>query len=116
MSVLITRDDLGTVLKDWESGERTASQVHAWAEERYAVHAWECEDDVTNEVLAALDMLDVNLLTRDDVPVLRAMLELPAGSAAHAAEVFDTHFEQVDLDERKRNLARERLYAPFCEK
>ena len=79
MSAVITRDELRTVLDDWQSGKRTPGDVHEWAEARYATHAWECEDDVANEVLAALDVLDMNLLTRDDVPVLRAMLELRPG-------------------------------------
>jgi hypothetical protein len=80
------------------------------------VNAWECEDDVTNEVLAALDMLDMNLLTADDVPVLRAMLQLPAGQGDRASDLLDAHFHGMDLDERKRRLAKEATYARFCGK
>jgi hypothetical protein len=116
MSALITRDELRTVLEDWHSGKRTSGEVHEWAEARYAVRAWECEDDVANEVLAALDVLDMNLLTRDDVPVLQAMLELPPGQATRAAELLDAHFQEVSLDDRRESLASEPTYAPFCGK
>jgi predicted RNA methylase len=116
MSGLVTRDDLRTVLEDWESGKRMAGEVHEWAEARYAVSAWDCEDDVANEVLAALEMLDMNLLTRDDVPVLRAMLELPTEQATRAAELLDAHFQVVNLDDRKKTLASEPIYARFCGK
>ena len=116
MSAMITRDELRTLLADWQSGKRTSGEVHDWAGARYAVAAWECEDDVTNEVLAALDVLDMNLLTRYDAPVLQAMLQLLPGQAARAAELLDAHSQEVNLDERKKSLASEATYAPFCGK
>jgi hypothetical protein len=61
------------------SSRRSSGEVHEWAEARFATDARECEDDVANEVLGALDVLDMNLLTREDVPVLQAMLDLPPG-------------------------------------
>ena len=116
MTAVLTRNDLRTVLEKWQSGKMTPGEVHEWAEARYAVHGWECEDDVANEVLAALDVLDMNLLVRDDVPVLQAMLDLPPGQATRAAELLDAHFEQVSLDSRRKSLANEPTYAPFCSK
>jgi hypothetical protein len=116
MSAIVTRDELRTVLEDWQSGKRTSGDVHDWAEARYAVDAWECEDDVANEVLAALDVLDMNLLTGDDVPVLKAMLELPPGQAIPAAQLLDAHFQDLNLDNRKESLAGDSTYAPFCGK
>ncbi len=116
MSTVITRDELRALLEEWHSGKRKSGEVHDWAEARYAVDAWECEDDVTNEVLAALDVLDMNLLTRDDVPVLQAMLQLLPGQAARAAELLNAHFREVNLDDRKKSLGSEATYAPFCRK
>ena len=116
MSTVITRNELRALLDEWHSGKRTSREVHDWAEARYAVHAWECEDDVTNEVLGALDVLDLNLLTRYDVPVLLAMLQLLPGQAARAAELLDAHFQEVNLDDRKKTLEGDALYAPFCRK
>jgi hypothetical protein len=116
MSTVIDRAELRTLLEDWQSGKRTSRSVHEWAEARYAADAWECEDDVVNEVLAALDVLDMNLLTRDDVPALQAMLDLLSGQATLAAELLDAHFQGIRLDDRKKTLASEPLYAPFCGK
>jgi len=114
MSSVILRSDVRTVLADWQAGHRTSQDVHAWAEARFAVDDWECEDDVVNEVLAQLDMLDVNLLTADDVPVLLTMLDLPAGQAARASEILSSYLAGLDLLGRKRALARDPVYARFC--
>lgn len=116
MRAVVTRDDLRTVLEDWQSGKRTSGEVHEWAEARYAVDGWECEDDVANEVLAALDVLDMNLVTREDVPVLQVMLQLPPGQGARAAELLDAHFQETSLNDRKKSLASDPTYAPFCGK
>jgi hypothetical protein len=116
MSGVVTRGDLRGLLEDWQSGKRTAAEVHDWAEARYAVNAWDPEDEVTNEVLAALDMLDMNLLTTDDVPILQAMLQLPPDQAERAAELLDAHFQEINLDDRKNSLAGDPTYARFCGK
>jgi hypothetical protein len=116
MSTVVGRDELRTVLNSWQSGRLTAGEVHEWAEARFATDAWECEDDVANEVLAALDTLDMNLVTRDDVPVLLAMLSMPPGQARSAAELLDAHFDGVNLDNRRRSLANDPTYSRFCDK
>lgn len=112
---LITRSDLRTLLQAWQSGKTEAAQVHAWAETRYLNEAWEPEDDVANEILAELDALDLNLLTAEDVPVLLAMLEHPEGEGETAAERFLQHCGQLDFQTRRRQLAADPLYAPYCE-
>jgi hypothetical protein len=58
----------------------------------------------------------MNLLTRDDVPVLQAMLELLPGQATRAAELLDARFQEVSIDNRKKSLAGDPTHAPFCGK
>jgi hypothetical protein len=114
MANVVSRNELRGLLDEWSRGNQTAAQVHDWAEARYAVDAWSCEDDVVNEVLAELDTLDMNLLTSEDIPVLNAMLELPRGQATLAHDLLKSHFAKVSLDARKKELAADPTYAPFC--
>ena len=111
---IITRDELRLLLGDWQVGRRTSAEVHDWAEMRYAVDGWDCEDDVANVVLGELDRLDMNLLTNDDVPVLQAILDLPQGQQLRATEMMESHFAGISLDARKSALASDPTYAPFC--
>jgi hypothetical protein len=113
MSTVIVREDLRSLLENWQSGKLSSGQVHEWAEARFATDAWECEDDVANEVLGSLDVLDMNLLTHDDVPVLQAMLQLPAGQAKKAADLLHAHFEGLSC--RDRYHACEVLQGQLCE-
>jgi hypothetical protein len=114
MSKSVGRSEVRSVLADWQAGLRTSTEVHAWAETRFAVDDWECEDDIANEVLAQLDMLDMNLLTADDIPVLLSIFDLPAGEADRANEILSSYFAGVDLHKRKKALANDPLYARFC--
>jgi hypothetical protein len=92
----------------------TATAVHDWAVERYAVSDFTTEDVIVNEVLARLDMLDANLTTADDVPALQRLLASHPAASSEAVGRYDEHLECVDFGERKRRLANEPLYAPFC--
>jgi hypothetical protein len=92
----------------------TATAVHDWAVERYAVSDFTTEDVSVNEVLARLDMLDANLTTPDDVPALQRLLASRPASFAEAVGRYEEYLESVDFGERKRRLASEPLYAPFC--
>jgi hypothetical protein len=114
MAGLITRDDLRSLLTAWQAGNHSAADIHSWAEARFAVSAWECEDDVANEVLAQLDMLDMNLVTRDDIPDLLAMLDVPSGLGASASQQFEARMSSSDLERRRTELAADPMYAPFC--
>jgi hypothetical protein len=114
MPNVLTRRDLRQMLVEWSDGRQTAAQVHGWAEARFAVDAWDCEDDVVNEVLAELDTLNMNLLTTEDIPTLYAMLDLSRGQARIAHDLMKSHFAKVSLDFRKKQLAADPTYAPFC--
>lgn len=86
----ITREQLDHLLSDWCAGRMTATTVHDWAVNRYAVSDFTPEDAIVNEVLARLDMLDANLTTADDVPALRRLLDtlINAGFELRRVEEF----------------------------
>jgi hypothetical protein len=68
---IISRDDVKEILLKWEADIISASDVHEWASNRYAVDEYDFSDwegdydfSVTNEVLGELDCLDMNLVTK----------------------------------------------------
>ena len=113
-STKITREQVRSTIEAWQRSEMTAAQVHAWAEDRYAASAFEPEDDVVNEVLARLDMLDLNLTIVDDAPALLRPLTYKASEVEKAVAEMERYFETIDLRNRMKTCANDPLYAPFC--
>jgi hypothetical protein len=62
-------------LRDWAGGHTSTEEIQSWACDAYMHDEvdfadWEKEDDsVTKEVVAALDMLDMNLVLPEDEPI-----------------------------------------------
>ncbi len=114
MSKTIGRSELLEILNSWRDGKLTSGQVHDWANDRFAVSAWEVEDEVVNEVLGRLDTLDMNLTTTEDVPVLIQALSFSSQSLNEAIRCLDEHDSKINLEERKKKYSSDPLYAPFC--
>jgi len=108
---IVSAADIDAKLTEWQSGAATAAEVHEWAVARYATHKWEPESDSVNEVLAELDMLDVNLTTIADVPALKSALR-----SESAADILAAHFQAIDFAARKLQLAADPLYERFCKR
>jgi hypothetical protein len=106
---LITASDIQHVLNQWAQGELSESEVHAWAEDRFCTSAYECESEEANEVLGRLDMMDMNLVTSEDIPVLMKALFSPDFES-----ILATHDEQIDFAERRVALRHVPLYSRFC--
>ena len=105
----ITASDIRQVLTQWAFGNLTESQVHAWAEDRFCTSGYECESEAANEVLSRLDMMDMNLLTSEDIPVL-----LDALSSPEYLSILEKHEQQVDISARRTVLRHVQLYSRYC--
>jgi hypothetical protein len=112
--MIVTRAEVRQVLLDWEAGRVSASEVHGWAEGHYAVAHTEPEDEVVNEVLARLDMLDVNLVVAADVTALKRLLDAQPAGLTEALNEYGACVESIDLSRRRRELAGDPLYGRFC--
>jgi hypothetical protein len=118
---LVTREQVREHLLAWQSGELTAAQVHQWAESIYFPGATDFDDwdaladdsSVANEVMQLLDALDINLLTRDVVPVMLNALAAPPGATVSACESLDEWLDARDMNELRRELASDPLYNRF---
>jgi hypothetical protein len=112
--MVVTRTEVHQMLTDWERGHLSAAEVHDWAERRYAVAGNEAEDGVVNQVLALLDMLDVNLTVAADTSALRRLLEARPDGLNRALNEYQAYTGTIDVSARKRELSRDPLYGPFC--
>ncbi|HJW71888.1 MAG TPA: hypothetical protein VJ486_03460 [Geothrix sp.] len=111
---IVSRKDLRLLLTRWQSGEVAAPEVHQWAEDRFATDIWVPEDDVVNEVLGTLDMLDINLVIVEDIPVLLQALEMGPGLVDDVARLLEDHWKVIPMLQRAKTLVTDPLYASFA--
>jgi hypothetical protein len=114
-----SRRELHHQLTKWEEGEIDVASIKAWAEEILDTDTWqtfiddwtqEDEESVSLEILRTLEMADINLLTPEDVPVLKELLNVDDLKTFHAQK--DAHFQQVNYAKRTQELA----HVPFYKK
>ena len=105
----ISQIDVESILRSWQTGTLTERQVHDWAEDRYAVDAYEPESDACNAVLAQLDCMNINLLTSEDIPVL-----LDALSSTDYESVLSGFGTAATIEQRRSSLRAHPFYAKFC--
>ena len=103
----VGRAEVEEALEHWSAERWTAAELKAWVE---AVRA--DGDALVAELLAELDLLEVFLLTPNDVPALVAALH--AADASEALAAWARYKEALDLDARSKALKRDRFYRPFC--
>lgn len=73
------------------------------------VDEYETESDNVNEILARLDMLDMNLTTIEDIPVLVSALK-----ADNYISILEKHNSKIDIVKRKKELQNLSPYKEFC--
>lgn len=105
----VTRSELSELLAKWERGESTAQEVWDWVDARYwpgdtVIDDWDGDLSATNEILALLDSMDINLVVVDDVPIHRRFLDAPREQTAHAYEAWKSQLDSIDYGERQKSL------------
>lgn len=109
----VTRDTVRHILLSWQAGQMAPRDVHEWASDHYPTHET-VADDLVIEILARLDMLDMNLMTPDDIPVLVNALDLPEQRMDEAFRLLEQHDAAVDIATRKQKLGNDPFYRWFC--
>jgi hypothetical protein len=105
----VTIADVEAKLEEWRSGRVEASTIREWASARHLMDDWETESNAVKEVLGQLELMDMNLLTIEDIPALKRALRSDDFEA-----VLGEHFSTIDIAKRKAQLANDPMYAPFC--
>ncbi len=112
----VKRDVLRRLLARWQSGELNERTVHQEAEVLWEANdSWpECEDtdprSIGIEALSHLDILNHQLITREDIPAFLHFLEAPEGHESDAWREWRKYWETVDFDARKCELADNAYY------
>ena len=117
---IIKREDVVRALSDWNSGRKTTLEILRWADSLYPsddvdYEDWEGDDSVTNEVLSALDMLDMNLALPEDAPIYLQFLSTPVGKFAAGYAEFRRRLDAIDYESRRAQLRDTMPYAPFLQ-
>ncbi len=118
---ILKRDEVAQRLEDWQAGRISSEELLRWASALYVssddvdYEDWEGDDSVTNEVLAALDMLAMNLALPEDAPIYLDFLSTPAGQFQAGYARYKRALDQIDLTSRRTNLRNVPLYAPFLQ-
>lgn len=123
MKKIITRENLKETLRRWQTGELTARDVNNWADSIYPnddvdYEDWDKEEkhSVTNEVLAALDCMDMNLMTAKDIPAYLLFLDTPKNEFEKGYSELQKYLRGININERQKQLVDDDFYAPFYKK
>src|SRR6478672_8912374 len=105
-AVGIARSTLLRLLARWEAGELTERQVHEKAETWWEAEEWPVllETDPRSmqiEVLSVLDSLNVQWVTKQDIPAIRRFLRTPVGEETAGWRAWKRYWDGVDFDKRK---------------
>jgi hypothetical protein len=115
---ILKRDEVAHQLRDWHEGRLSSEDLMRWADRLYPsddvdYEDWEGDDSVTNEVMAALDMLDMNLSLPEDAAIYLDFLSTPAGQFQAGYERYKAALDKIDSAARRTTLKNVPLYAPY---
>ena len=119
---ILKREDLAQKLRDWGAGRISSEDLCRWADGLYFsddVHLQYEDGDgelsTTNEVLAALDMLNMNLALPEDAPIYLEFLSTPPGHFEEGHSKYIQSLERIDYEERRARLKDVPFYAPYTQ-
>lgn len=85
--------------------------------DRFTYEDWEFDEfSASNEVLAALDMLDINLTTEADAEAFIEFLNTPIGEFPAGYNRMKERIQSADFEARKRLLRGVAPYAAFLKR
>ncbi len=119
--IKVSRQDIIDLLESWQRGDISASDVYDWAENHYwpghlECEDWEGEDDnsVTVAVLSSLDLLPMNLMLQEDIPIYLEFLKTPAGEFKRGYTKWRNSIDSINYEKRKMDLSWDPFYQQFC--
>jgi len=68
---------------------------------------------VTKEIVATLDMLDMNLVLPEDMPIYLEFLSTTRGEFEIGYRCWQSKLDAIDYESRRTQLKADPLYAPF---
>lgn len=117
--IRVSRQEIIDLLESWQRGVIAASDVYDWAENHYVpgdseFEDWEDDNSVTLVVLASLDLLPMNLMVQEDIPIYIEFLKTPPGEFELGYTKWDKYMDSINYEKRKKELSWIPFYEPFC--
>jgi hypothetical protein len=107
---IVTREYLTSLLEAWRNDRITAKQLHdcigSLYEERsvFLDEEGEEENSVCCEVIASLEMMDIDYTCKDDIDAYIEFLKTPIGQFKEGVKNFYSYTDSVDREERMKKL------------
>ena len=104
------RDVIQTLLERWQSGVIDEREVHEEAEMLWDEHEeWPTfpehhPESIAIEVLSHLEILNHQLITREDIPAMLTFLDTPPGKELQGWKAWRRYWEGLDLRSRQKAL------------
>lgn len=106
----IDRDTLRELLTRWLKGDLDERDVHEEAErlwsqsEEWPEYSEEDPRSIPLEVLSQLEILNHQLITKEDVPAMLRFLDTPPSRELDAWRRWREYWDEVDFDKRRQEL------------
>ena len=106
----IERGELQALVESWQGGALSEREVHERAETMLdevgeLPHYPESDPrSIAAEVLLQLDVLNHQLITKEDIPAIKAFLETRPGQESSAWAEWRSYWMQLDLESRRQEL------------
>lgn len=119
----ITRQILQQKLMAWASGILAVTDLHKWIMDLQLDGPCEFEDwetkgeatfSVSKEVVAELEMIDMNFIIPEDIPIFTEFLDTPVGGFEAAYVHFIERLQAIDAPKRMKALKHTEPYARHC--
>ncbi len=111
----VNRETVCSILLRWAANKLTEKDVHEEAERIWESEEWPVYDEsddrsIEIEVLSQLAILNHQLITVQDIPVMLEFLATPPGHAREGWERWKRYWESLDMDQRCKELAANPYY------
>lgn len=103
------------LLDKWEAGILSEAEVHENAEKLWEENDWPDykEGDsrsIAIEVLSQLEILNHQLITKEDIPAIVHFLKTPGGQERDGWDAWRRYWNNLDLATRKERLKNHSYY------
>lgn len=112
----INRQTIIDLLERWKLGQLTEIELHEEIESFWERGNWpqfprEDPRSILVEVLSQLDILNHQLIAKDDIPAIIEFLHTPKGKELEAWKSWKEYWASVDYERRKQLLKHNPYYS-----
>ena len=110
---MIGREETLAQLLAWQAGTASPETVWQWAAQHKS-SGQPAEDALVRDVIDVLADLPQDLVTLEEAEIMIYGLSNPPAEADLAQNLLWNHLDGLDMDARRRALAEDPFYGPFC--